>query len=90
MPAELPPAQADGLFSKQKRLSEESMFDNATTKVLRAVLDEACSEVSRFDTSLRTHVASTLLECAQRGERSIEELQNVARQALRTATTMSR
>jgi hypothetical protein len=63
------------------------VFDRPTTSLLRAVLDEVCSEVSRSETTTRTHVASKLLECAGRGERSIEDLRDAGRQALRAAPT---
>jgi len=33
------------------------MFDAQTTARLRAVLDEVCEAVSRYETSARTHVA---------------------------------
>jgi hypothetical protein len=65
------------------------MFDSATTKLLRVVLDEVCSGISLSEISLRTHVASKLLECAQKGESSIEELQRVGRQALRAAPALA-
>jgi len=42
------------------------MFDAETTALLRAVLDEVCESVSRYETSARTHVASMILEAASR------------------------
>lgn len=44
------------------------MFDPATTALLRAVLDEVCEDVSRYETGARTHVASRILEAAVKGE----------------------
>lgn len=44
-----------------------SMFDTATTALLRAVLDEICESVSREEIGARTHVASKILEAATRG-----------------------
>ncbi len=37
-----------------------SMFDAQTTALLRAVLDEVCENVSKYETGARTHVASKL------------------------------
>lgn len=48
------------------------MFDPATTALLRAVLDEVCEDVSRYETGARTHVTSRILEA---------EGQHFARQA---------
>jgi len=50
------------------------MFDAETTALLRAVLDEVCETVSRYETSARTHVASKILEVATRGETSLDGL----------------
>jgi hypothetical protein len=64
------------------------VFDSATTSLLKAVLDEVCAQIPPSDTSLRTHVASKILECARNGECSIEELQNAGQRALRARPTM--
>jgi hypothetical protein len=40
------------------------MFDAETTALLRAVLDEVCENVSKYETGARTHVASKILEAA--------------------------
>jgi phage baseplate assembly protein W len=61
------------------------MFDAQTTALLRAVLDEVCEAVSRYETSARTHVASMLLEAASKGETSIEGLKQIGRRALSDA-----
>jgi hypothetical protein len=66
------------------------MFDAETTALLRAVLDEVCVSVSRYETSARTHVASKILEAATAGETSVANLRQVGRIALSDAPTMSR
>jgi hypothetical protein len=66
------------------------MFDAETTALLRAVLDEVCVSVSRYETSARTHVASKILEAATAGETSVANLRKVGRIALSDAPTMSR
>ncbi|WGD53090.1 hypothetical protein QA641_03880 [Bradyrhizobium sp. CB1650] len=64
------------------------MFDTETTTLLRAVLDEVCETVSRYETSARAHVASKILEAATRGETSVDGLKQVGRNALREAPMM--
>ncbi|MET4256335.1 hypothetical protein ABIC09_001266 [Bradyrhizobium sp. S3.12.5] len=59
------------------------MYDAETTALLRAVLDDVCENVSRYETTARTHVASTILEAATRGETSMDGLKQVGRNALR-------
>ena len=66
------------------------MFDSETTALLRAVLDEVCIEVSRYENGTRAHVASKLLEAARRGEQTVDELKERGREALKTAPTMWR
>lgn len=66
------------------------MFDAEMTALLRAVLDEVCETVSRYETGTRTHVASKLLECAISGETSVVNLKQVGRRALSEAPTMWR
>ena len=58
------------------------MFDNATTALLRAVLDEVCESVPRREIGARTHVASKILEAATGGEVSPEVLRQIGREAL--------
>ncbi|WP_409190378.1 hypothetical protein [Bradyrhizobium sp. RDM4] len=60
-------------------------FDAETTALLRAVLDEACETVSRYETPARTHVASMILEAATKGETSVDGLKQIGRNALREA-----
>ena len=61
------------------------MFDSETTALLRAVLDEVCIEVSRYENGTRAHVAAKLLEAARRGGQSFDELKESGREALKTA-----
>ncbi|WP_136626259.1 hypothetical protein [Bradyrhizobium macuxiense] len=61
------------------------MIDGQTAATLRAVLDEACKELSRFDIARRTSVASSLLAAVRRGSQSIEDLRIVAKDAVRAA-----
>jgi hypothetical protein len=64
------------------------MFDSATTALLRAVLDEVCESVSRYETGARTHVASKILEAATRGDTWPDRLKEVGREALSEAPGM--
>lgn len=66
------------------------MFDPATTALLRAVLDEVCEEVSRFETGARTHVASRILEATAKGDVTPEILKRVGREALHQAPSIGR
>ncbi|MCK1615167.1 hypothetical protein IVA96_00330 [Bradyrhizobium sp. 159] len=65
------------------------MFDPATTALLRAVLDEVCEDVSRFETGARTYVASRILEAAAKGDIAPESLKQIGREALHDAPTIS-
>lgn len=64
------------------------MFDSATTALLRAVLDEVCESVSRYETGARTHVASKILEAASRGDTGPDRLKEIGREALSKAPGM--
>lgn len=66
------------------------MLDADTTALLRAVLDEVCENVSRYETLARTHVASKILEAATSGETPVANLRQVGRKALSDAPTMWR
>jgi hypothetical protein len=66
------------------------MFDPDTIGLLRAVLDELCENVPQFETSTRTHVASKILEAAMNGGRSIDDLKQAGREALKNVPTMWR
>lgn len=66
------------------------MFNAETTALLRAILDEVCENVSKYETGARTHVASKILEAATRGETSAEDLKRIGKSALGSAPTMWR
>ena len=66
------------------------MFDPATTALLRAVLDDVCADISRFETGARAHVASRILEAAAKGNVAPENLKKVGREALHDAPTIWR
>lgn len=66
------------------------MLDNATTALLRAVLDEVCEGLSPYETGARAHVASKILEAAIGGEIKPEGLKKIGREALCNAPTMWR
>ncbi len=66
------------------------MFDAAITALLRTVLNEVCDNVSQYETTARTHVASKILEAATMGETSADGLKQVGRKALSDAPTMWR
>jgi len=66
------------------------MFDAQTTALLRAVLDDVCQTVSRYETGTRTHVAAKILEAARQGEATPDSLMQVGRKALSDAPTMWR
>jgi hypothetical protein len=59
-----------------------AMFSTETRARLRAVLDEVCAGVSRYETAARAYVASKILEAATQGETSIEGLRKVGLEAL--------
>jgi len=61
-----------------------------TTDLLRGVLNEVCEAVGRYENGTRTHVASKLLGAAAQGPRTIEELHEAGREALKRAPTMWR
>ncbi len=66
------------------------MLDAVTTALLRAVLDEVCEDVSRYETGTRTHAASKILEAAARGDTSPDWLKQVGREALSGVPTIWR
>ncbi len=66
------------------------MFDAQTTALLRAVLDDVCQTVSRYETGTRTHVAAKILEAARRGETAPDSLMQAGRKALDEAPAMWR
>ena len=66
------------------------MFDAQTTALLRAVLNEVCEDVSRYENGVRAHVASKILEAAKRGETSADDLRKAGKIASQAAPTMWR
>lgn len=66
------------------------MLDATTTALLRAVLEEVCDSLPGSETGTRAHVASKILEAANKGEITAERVRQVAMQALRSAPTMWR
>ncbi|MCP3477746.1 hypothetical protein NLM33_47370 (plasmid) [Bradyrhizobium sp. CCGUVB1N3] len=66
------------------------MFDPTTTVLFRAVFDEVCEDVSRYETVAHTHVASRILEAGTNRDTSPERLKQVGREALHDAATMWR
>lgn len=66
------------------------MPDAETAALLRAVLDDLCSNVPATDASTRTNVASRLLATVQQGKSSIAELKHAGMLALRQSPTMWR
>jgi hypothetical protein len=54
-------------------------FASETVNIMRAVLDDVCSHVSRNSTTARTFIASRILECASKGERTYDGLFYVPR-----------
>ncbi|MBW5436080.1 hypothetical protein FXB41_15210 [Bradyrhizobium canariense] len=66
------------------------MFEQATTALLRAVLDEVCEKLPRDESGARTHVACKILEAAKTGETTPDELRQIGRIALTEAPTIWR
>jgi hypothetical protein len=66
------------------------MPDAETAAVLRAVLDEVCTDLSPLDTVTRTQVAASLLETTRQAQLSLDDLRQAARAALRRPPTMWR
>jgi hypothetical protein len=61
------------------------MFSTEVTARLRRILDDVCADVSIGDSGIKARVASRLLECAAKGDVSVEGLQAVGRCALAEA-----
>nr|WP_249808173.1 hypothetical protein [Bradyrhizobium sp. 177] len=71
-------------------MRSRQVLDATTTALLRAVLEEVCDSLPRSETGTRAHVASKILEAANKGEITAERFRQVAMQALRSAPTMWR
>ncbi|WFU14930.1 hypothetical protein [Bradyrhizobium sp. CB3481] len=52
-------------------------MDTATTALPRAVIDEVCKRVSRYETGAPIHVALKILEAAGRGETPPHRLEQI-------------
>ena len=64
------------------------MPHSETAVIPRTVLEELCTELSLADADTRTHVASKLPEAAQQRRCSLDDLREVAREALHKTPTM--
>ena len=64
------------------------MPDSETAALLRAVLEELCTELSLVDPDTRTHVASRLLEAAEQDDCSLDDLMEIGKEALHKTPTM--
>ncbi len=62
---------------------EANVPDPETAALLRAVLDELCAGVPRYDAGTKTDVATRLLETVRQGRSSIDDLREAGRQVLR-------
>jgi hypothetical protein len=58
------------------------IFSAEITARLRAVLNEVCAGVSKYETGTRALVASKILENAERGDVSLEGLRTAGYRAL--------
>jgi hypothetical protein len=63
------------------------MFDTETRALLRAIHDEVCLGLSRYETSTKSHVASRILQAASEGLASVDDLRRVGNTALQEAGT---
>jgi hypothetical protein len=59
-----------------------------TAVLLRAILEELCTELSLVDADTRTRVVSKLLKAAEQGRCSLDDLREVGRQAQQKTPTM--
>ena len=62
-----------------------TMFDDETITLLRAILDEVCGHVDRYQNATRAHVAVKILAAARSKLCTIDEICEAGREALRTA-----
>ena len=61
------------------------MFSIEVTRLLRRILDDVCADVSMGDTGTKVRVAASLLECAAKGDVTVEGLRAAGRFALKEA-----
>jgi hypothetical protein len=67
-----------------------TQLDSKTLSALRTILDDVCSHLPLSAISARTLVASRILDRAQTGHQTFDELKQVGLEALRTAPTLWR
>ena len=65
-------------------------LDSQIISALRTVLEDVCGHLPLNSTTARTFVASKILECAQGGQQTYDELKEAGQVALKTAPTMWR
>lgn len=66
------------------------MFDAETRALLRAILDEVCSQIDMYQNATRTHVAGHILAAAGREFSTVDDIREAGRAALNTAPTRRR
>ncbi len=59
-----------------------SQLDSKTISAMRIILEDVCGHLPANSTAARTFVASRILECAHRGERTYDGLLDAARRAV--------
>jgi hypothetical protein len=57
-------------------------FNSETITVMRTVLEEVCSHLPSNSTSARSFVASRILECASKGDKTYDGLLAAGRRAV--------
>jgi hypothetical protein len=67
-----------------------TQLDSTVISALRTVLDDVCSHLPLSSVSLRTDIASRILQCAHGGEQTYDELREAGLQALRAAPSQRR
>ena len=65
------------------------MLDNETIACLRLVLSEVCTGLSPYNSEVRTRIASRMLDAANRGDTTVEQLREIAWATLREAQPYS-
>jgi hypothetical protein len=62
-----------------------TQLDSTVISAMRTVLDDVCSHLPLSSTSIRTDVASRILQCAHGGEQTYDELKQAGLRALKAA-----
>ena len=65
------------------------MFDEQTRAVLRAILDEVCEDVGKYQNAARAYVASKILVAAAGRDLTVDELRDAGRAALKSVPRFS-